>query len=251
MSIISHDFIQMLVRFIICMVVNFILIDRLYFPKSKRRDFYFTYMLTSVAVFFLMFFMMSMKAKATMGIGIGLFGIFSIMRFRTDAMPVREMTYLFLIISLSVISAISGDKEGFDLERIIELILTDCIIILITWICEKFLKVKSAKLIQYDRVELTKPERYAELVEDVVNRTGLDVIKIEVGGIDFLKDTVVLKVYYNPIAHSRSNTVSDQFRITRTQWRDGTIKLVSQGSRVSMLLQQHYTSITMWCSTSL
>lgn len=220
MSIISHDFIQMLVRFIICMVVNFILIDRLYFPKSKRRDFYFTYMLTSVAVFFLMFFMMSMKANATMGIGIGLFGIFSIMRFRTDAMPVREMTYLFLIISLSVISAISGDKEGFDLERIIELILTDCIIILITWICEKFLKVKSAKLIQYDRVELTKPERYAELVEDVVNRTGLDVIKIEVGGIDFLKDTVVLKVYYNPIAHSRSNTVSDQFRITRTQFRD-------------------------------
>lgn len=220
MSIISHDFIQMLVRFIICMVVNFILIDRLYFPKSKRRDFYFTYMLTSVAVFFLMFFMMSMKAKATMGIGIGLFGIFSIMRFRTDAMPVREMTYLFLIISLSVISAISGDKEGFDLERIIELILIDCIIILITWICEKFLKVKSAKLIQYDRVELTKPERYAELVEDVVNRTGLDVIKIEVGGIDFLKDTVVLKVYYNPIAHSRSNTVSDQFRITRTQFRD-------------------------------
>ena len=220
MSIISHDFIQMLVRFIICMVVNFILIDRLYFPKSKRRDFYFTYMLTSVAVFFLMFFMMSMKAKATMGIGIGLFGIFSIMRFRTDAMPVREMTYLFLIISLSVISAISGDKEGFDLERIIELILTDCIIILITWICEKFLKVKSAKLIQYDRVERTKPERYAELVEDVVNRTGLDVIKIEVGGIDFLKDTVVLKVYYNPIAHSRSNTVSDQFRITRTQFRD-------------------------------
>ena len=220
MSIISHDFIQMLVRFIICMVVNFILIYRLYFPKSKRRDFYFTYMLTSVAVFFLMFFMMSMKAKATMGIGIGLFGIFSIMRFRTDAMPVREMTYLFLIISLSVISAISGDKEGFDLERIIELILTDCIIILITWICEKFLKVKSAKLIQYDRVELTKPERYAELVEDVVNRTGLDVIKIEVGGIDFLKDTVVLKVYYNPIAHSRSNTVSDQFRITRTQFRD-------------------------------
>ena len=220
MSIISHDFIQMLVRFIICMVVNFILIDRLYFPKSKRRDFYFTYMLTSVAVFFLMFFMMSMKAKATLGIGIGLFGIFSIMRFRTDAMPVREMTYLFLIISLSVISAISGDKEGFDLERIIELILTDCIIILITWICEKFLKVKSAKLIQYDRVELTKPERYAELVEDIVNRTGLDVIKIEVGGIDFLKDTVVLKVYYNPIAHSRSNTVSDQFRITRTQFRD-------------------------------
>lgn len=220
MSIISLDFTQMLVRFIICLIVDFILIDRLYYPKNKRRDFYFTYLLTSVAVFFLMFFMMSMKAKATMGIGIGLFGIFSIMRFRTDAMPVREMTYLFLIISLSVISAISGDKDGFDLERIIELILTDSIIILITWLCERQLKVKATKLIQYDRVELAKPDRYEELVEDIVNRTGLDVINIEVGGIDFLRDSVVLKVYYNPTAHSRAHSINDQFRITKSQFRE-------------------------------
>lgn len=220
MEFISVDFVQMLIRFFICFMVNMILIDRLYYPKSKRRDFYFTYMLTSVAVFFLMFFMMSMKAKATMGIGIGLFGIFSIMRFRTDAMPVREMTYLFLIISLSVISAISGDREGFDWERITELLITDAIVLFITWVCETRLKVKATKLIQYDRVELAAPQHYQELVEDLKKRTGLDIIKVEVGGIDFLKDTVVLKVYYNSSRAECSNSVNDQFKIRASQLRD-------------------------------
>lgn len=220
MDFISVDFAQMLVRFALCLIVNLIIIDRLYYPKCKRRDFYFTYMLTSIAVFFLMFFMMSMKAKATMGIGIGLFGIFSIMRFRTDAMPVREMTYLFLIISLSVISAISGDHEGFDWVRICELVITDIIVIFITWLCEYRLKVKSTKLIQYDRVELATPECYPELLEDLKKRTGLDIIKVEVGGIDFLKDSVVLKVFYNPPVQEKSNSVNDQFKIRRSQFRD-------------------------------
>lgn len=211
---------QMLVRFVICLVVNFIIVDRLYYPKGRRRDFYFTYILTSIAVFFLMFFMMDMKAKATMGIGIGLFGIFSIMRFRTDAMPVREMTYLFVIISLSVISAIAqtGDENGMDWGRILELLLTDLIVIIITAACESMLKVKSSKLIQYDRVELTTPQRYDELVDDLRKRTGLDIIKVEVGGIDFLKDSAVLKVYYNPDSHSASNSVNSQFRIQRSQF---------------------------------
>ena len=210
----------MLVRFAICFVVNMIIIDRLYYPKSKRRDFYFTYMLTSIAVFFLMFFMMSMKAKATMGIGIGLFGIFSIMRFRTDAMPVREMTYLFLIISLSVISAISGDKDEFDWVRITELVITDIIVIFITWLCELRLKVKPTKLIQYDRVELADPKRYSELVDDLKKRTGLDIIKVEVGGIDFLKDCVIVKVYYNSPSEETSNSVNDQFKVRANQFRE-------------------------------
>ncbi len=220
MEFISADFAQMLVRFVLCLVVNLVLIDRLYYPKSKRRDFYFTYLLTSIAVFFLMFFMMSMKAKATMGIGIGLFGIFSIMRFRTDAMPVREMTYLFLIISLSVISAISGDRDGFDWVRITELAVTDVIVLFITWLCERRLKVKATKLIQYDRVELAVPQRYNELLDDLKTRTGLDIIKVEVGGIDFLKDSVVLKVFYNPTHGDSSTSVDDQFKIRQSQFRE-------------------------------
>ncbi len=106
----SESFVAMLVRLTICVVVNLVIVDRLYYKKSRRRDFYFTFMLISIAIFFLVFFMLfvleDLKAKTSIGIGIGLFGIFSIMRYRTDAMPVREMTYLFVIIALSVVNAI-------------------------------------------------------------------------------------------------------------------------------------------------
>lgn len=223
MEFFSADFMQMLIRFALCFIVNLILIDRLYYPKGKRRDFYFTYLLTSVAVFFLMYFMMEMKAKETMGIGIGLFGIFSIMRFRTDTMPVREMTYLFLIISLSVISAIvptSTDTGALDVTKLIELAATDMLVILITWCCEQRLKVKQTKIIQYDRLELATPQRYEEMVEDLTKRTGLDIIKVEVGGIDMLKDSVVLKVYYNPHVKETSNSVNDQYSVKKSQWRE-------------------------------
>ncbi len=218
----SLDFMQMLIRFVICLTVNFIIIDRLYYPKSKRRDFYFTYILTSVAIFFLMFFMMDMKAKATMGIGIGLFGIFSIMRFRTDAMPVREMTYLFLVISLSVITAVAntGDEYGVDYGKILELLITDAIVIAVTAMCERALKVKASKLIQYDRIELTKPERYDELKADLRERTGLDIIKVEIGGIDFLRDCVVLKVIYNAKENKGTNSMDGQFNIRRREFRE-------------------------------
>lgn len=212
----------MLIRFVICLVVDFIIVGRLYYPKARRIDFFFTYIITSIAVFFLMYFMMDMKAKATMGIGIGLFGIFSIMRFRTDAMPVREMTYLFVIISLSVIGAIApiGDEHGLVWEEMVELLSTDIVVIAIIALCESLLKVKSTKLIQYDRVELVVPQRYDELVADVKKRTGLDIIKIEVGGIDFLKDSAVLKIYYNPNPGETSNTVNGQFKIRRSQFLD-------------------------------
>ncbi len=219
METLSPNFLQMLIRFAICMGVNFIIIDRLYYPKARRRDYYFTYMITSVAIFFLMFFMMDMKAKATLGIGIGLFGIFSIMRFRTDAMPVREMTYLFLIISLAVITAVApvGDGERIYLPGIAELLITDLIVLVITTICEKMIKTSPVKLIQYDRPDLTLPDKREELLADLKERTGLEITKIEVGGIDFLRDTVLLRVHYNAEEGNNSNSVDNQIRPRRAQ----------------------------------
>ena len=100
----SAGFGDTILRFFICIFVNWIIVHYLYFKKGKRRDFYFTFMMISVAIFFLVYLMMGMdRGKATMGVGLGLFGIFSIMRYRTDSMPVREMTYLFVVICLSVI----------------------------------------------------------------------------------------------------------------------------------------------------
>lgn len=211
-SLFTEEFDNTLVRFCICMVVNWIIIDKLYYRKSKRRDYFFTFMLMSVAIFFLVYFMMGIeRGKATMGVGLGLFGIFSIMRYRTDAMPVREMTYLFLIICLSVVHAMASSYA--------ELAVIDFIVVMAITICEMKLKVKSTKLIQYDRIELVKPDRRDELIADLEERTGLKIISVDVGGINFLKDTAVLRVTYES-NEAGANDVDGIFRVTRSQWRN-------------------------------
>ena len=219
-QILTGEFSNMLLRFFLCIIVNFVLIDRLYYPKSKRRDFYFTFMLISVAIFFLVYFMMGMdRGKATMGVGLGLFGIFSIMRYRTDTMPVREMTYLFIIVCLSVVHAMA-DEEGLATGMVVQdlgkLVVVDIIVLLSTTLCEKRLKMQSTKLIQYARIDLIKPERYAELKADLEERLGLTIYKIEVGGVDFLKDTAVLRITYNGKGR---NDVDGQFQIRKSQFR--------------------------------
>ena len=193
-SLFSADFAHMLVRFLISVAVNWFIIDRLYYTKSRRRDFYFTFMLIAIAIFFLVFFMIfvleDMKGKTGIGIGIGLFGIFSIMRYRTDSMPVREMTYLFVLIALSVVNALGSTLS------LVELMTTNIIVILAIWMCERFLRIQPVKLVQYDRIELITPERYTDLKADIEQRLGLHVKKIEVGAVDFLRDTAMLKIYY-------------------------------------------------------
>ena len=208
---ISEPFVAMLIRLFVCIVVNLVIVDRLYYKKSRRRDFYFTFMLISLAIFFLVFFMIfvleDMKAKTSIGIGIGLFGIFSIMRYRTDAMPVREMTYLFVIISLSVVNAIAASVS------IVELLATNLIVVAAIWLCEHRLKLEPSKLVQYDRLELIKPDRREDLKADLEMRLGLKVRKVEVGAIDMLRDMAVLRVYYN--ADTVSNSVDDKMKLNR------------------------------------
>ncbi|MBR6828087.1 MAG: DUF4956 domain-containing protein [Prevotella sp.] len=190
----SPVYVQMLIRLFIDILVTWFIINCLYYKKSKRRDFYFTFMLISIAIFFIVFFMIfvleDMKGKTSMGIGIGLFGIFSIMRYRTDAMPVREMTYLFIIIALAVVNAIA---EGVPM---IELVLTNLIVICAVWLCEHSLKTLPSKMIQYDRIELITPERREELKADLEKRIGVKVLKVEVGAIDFIRDMAILRIIY-------------------------------------------------------
>ncbi|MBR1447437.1 MAG: DUF4956 domain-containing protein [Prevotella sp.] len=209
-ELLTNEFLSTLLRLLICVVVNWILVDRLYYRKSHRRDFYFTFMLMSIAIFFLVYCMMSMeRGKTAMGVGLGLFGIFSIMRYRTDAMPVREMTYLFVIICLSVVHAMA--------DEYIELAIIDLIVLGAMTICEWRLKMQATKLIQYDRPEMIKPERRQELIDDLQQRTGLKILKVEVGGIDFLKDSVVLRVTYDS---DKQKDVDNQFKVRKSQWRE-------------------------------
>jgi magnesium-transporting ATPase (P-type) len=216
----TNDFINALVRFFICFGVNWVIVNKLYYKKSHRRDFYFTFLLISVAIFFLVYFMMGMdRGKATMGVGLGLFGIFSIMRYRTDTMPVREMTYLFIIVCLSVVHAmvdIENDNPNYVAEYG-KLLVIDLIVLASIALCERTLKVQNTKLIQYDRPELAKPEKREELIADLEQRTGLKILKVEVGGIDFLKDSVVLRVTYDG---KGSGDIDAQYTVRKSQWRN-------------------------------
>ena len=215
----SVDFAEMMMRFVICILFNWFIIDRLYYKKCKRRDYYFTFLLTSIAIFFLVFFMIfgldKLGGKTSMGIGIGLFGIFSIMRYRTDTMPVREMTYLFVIISLSVVNAIASSAS------LAEILVTDFIVTVAIWFCEKSLHIRHSKLIQYDRLELTKPERKDELIADLEQRLGLKVKKVEIGGVDLLRDMTVLRVYYDdPTGKLTNSGVANKVKVKQSEMID-------------------------------
>ena len=210
----STDFLMMFVRLLINVLATWFIIDRLYYQKSRRRDFYFTFMLISVAIFFIVFFMIfvleDMKGKTSMGVGIGLFGIFSIMRYRTDTMPVREMTYLFVIIALSLVNAVSVNLPYF------EVIVTNLIIILAVWLCELHLKTNPSKLIQYDRIELITPERREELIADLEKRLGVKVLKVDIGSVDFLRDMAMVRVIYE----GEPSTVGSNLKFSKDQLKE-------------------------------
>ena len=198
----SAGFAETLLRFALCYLVNCIIVKYLYLKKSKRREYFFTFIIISIAIFFLVYLMMGMdRGKATMGVGLGLFGIFSIMRYRTDTMPVREMTYLFVVICLSVVHAMA-DTIGIDSTGkmvgtpLVELLTIDAIVIAAIIIFERSLNMEASKLVQYDRIELVKPERRKELIADLEDRLGLKIVKVEVGAIDFLRDMAMLRIYY-------------------------------------------------------
>lgn len=191
----SEQYLMMIVRLLISIFFTWLIIDRLYYAKSHRRDFRFTFMLIPVAIFLIVFFMIfvleDMKGKTSMGVGIGLFGIFSIMRYRTDTMPVREMTYLFITIALAVVNAVSVDVP------FAEVILTNVLVAVAVWVGEKQLKSNTTKLVQYDRIELIVPERRLELIDDLQARLGLNVTNVEIGAVDFLKDMAMLRITYD------------------------------------------------------
>jgi hypothetical protein len=162
------------------------------------------------------------RGKATMGVGLGLFGIFSIMRYRTDTMPVREMTYLFVVVCLSVVHAMADNLGVDDLGKMIgtplaELATIDVVIIAVIYMFERQLKLESSKLIQYDRIELIKPEKHDELVADLEERTGLKVLKVSVGAIDFLRDMAMLRVYYKTDG-TAENDVNNKVKIKNSEY---------------------------------
>jgi hypothetical protein len=187
-----NNLIELLLRFILNLGVVLILVRWLYYKTTRRKDYLFTYVLISTIIFLLCYILASVKLQT--GFALGLFAIFGIIRYRTNQMPIREMTYLFMVIGISVINALVNKKVA-----ITELLFANAALIFITYGFEKLwlLRHESAKLITYEKIDLIKPEKYNELIDDLQQRTGIPIInRVEVGKIDFLRDVCRLTIYY-------------------------------------------------------
>lgn len=185
-------FYELLLRFSFNMVVIMILVRWLYYSSTKRKDYLFSYILISTIVFLLCYLLTNVELQ--IGFALGLFAIFGILRYRTFQIPIREMTYLFLVIGVSVINALANQKVS-----VAEVIFTNLAIIAITFGFEKIwlLRHESAKTIVYEKIDLIKPENYQKLIDDLQNRTGISKInRVEIGKIDFMKDSCRLIIYY-------------------------------------------------------
>jgi hypothetical protein len=201
------NFWMLLLRFCFNLLICWTIIQFFYYKKSRRKDYYFTFMLFSVTIFLLLFLLQSIPMQ--IGFALGLFAIFGMIRYRTETVQIREMTYLFVIIGISVVNGLSMEVPY------ISVIVANLLFVLVTWLLEsnQFLRHTSNKIILYEKIALIKPDRYNELVADLNERTGLDIIKIEVGHIDFLRDVAYLKVYYKA-ASDEINTIDNITRFS-------------------------------------
>ena len=199
---------ELLIRFVLNTAVIALIVRVFYYPKSKRRDYFFTFTLISISVFLLIFLMGGVKLK--IGFALGLFAIFGIIRYRTESVPIREMTYLFLIIAVSAINGLATSISYM------ELLATNLLFIISIWALEsnRWVKHVASKLVMYDNISLITPENEQALIEDLKKRTGLDILRVEVGAIDFSKDTAMVKVYYEPLSNE-INSVDNVGRLPK------------------------------------
>ncbi len=176
-------------RISIDFVSVFILIRFIYYPIYKNREFFFTFFIFNLIIFLITFLLN--KVEMSMGAAFGLFAVFSMLRYRTEGISMKDMTYLFLVIAMGLITAVS--KGNWD-----ELSLLNLIIIAFTYLLESnlLLKKESSKIIQYENIEMIKPEFRTDLIADLENRTGIKINRITISKVDFLKDTAVIRVYY-------------------------------------------------------
>ena len=205
------------IRFALNLLVCWILVHFFYNKKSRRRDYYFTFIVFSSAMLTLLYIMGNVEVGV--GLTLGLFAIFGVIRYRTETVPIREMTYLFIIIALAAVNGLAPLYHVVDIATAPHYVLSwgnvgvmalvNALMLLLVWVLESESLVKhvTTKLVQYDRIDLIVPEKREELVEDLEKRLGVKVENVEIGHVDFLKDSAMIKVYYR-LGKGESNSVN-------------------------------------------
>jgi hypothetical protein len=187
----AEDFWKLITKGIFNLFIILIIVRYIYYPVTKNKDYLFTYLLISLTVFLLCVLLDSVKLQ--LGFALGLFAIFGIIRYRTDPIPIKEMTYLFLVIGISVVNALANKKISHA-----ELVFANLLLVFVTFGMERIwlLRHESRRNIIYEKIELIKPENKEELLADLKERTGLNIVRYEIRRIDFLKDIANIRIFY-------------------------------------------------------
>ncbi len=201
-----EDFIEFLYRYFFNFAATFVLVRLVYYPVNKKKDYLFTYFLFNTLIFIMCWMLAS--SKQGLGFAFGLFAVFSILRYRTEMVPIKEMAYFFICITLAVINAMSTKKISYA-----ELLFANFLIVGMTYMLDSWiwrsLTNENVKEIEYERIDLITPENREKMLEDLHLRTGLKVHRVEIFRIDFLRDVARVKAYYYAKENSTSETGID------------------------------------------
>ncbi|MBL7936699.1 MAG: DUF4956 domain-containing protein [Bacteroidia bacterium] len=183
-------------RLLIDLSSVFVLVRFIYYPIYKHRELFFTYFIFNIIIFLISFLLN--KVDLSMGAAFGLFAVFSMLRYKTEEIAIKDMTYLFLTIAIGLVSAVTKVKDTPDHIEYIFLIGVNAIILIITYLLESniFMKKESVKTILYENIEMIREGKQDELLADLKLRTGFNVHRYSIHKIDFLKDAAQIKIYY-------------------------------------------------------
>lgn len=187
-----EDFVSLIVRFSMNLLVILAIVVGLYARNSRRKDFYFSFIAVSILIFLLCFLLANVKME--MGFALGLFAVFSIIRYRTDSIPIKEMTYLFVVIVVSVINALANKKISYA-----ELVLTNLLIVGLLFFLEKILNLRQEIMytVLYEKIENVQAGKEDDLLSDLKQRTGKNIKRFQIERIDFLRDVAYINIFFD------------------------------------------------------
>ena len=186
------DLVKLLFKFSIDLLFLFIIVRVIYYRIKEEKDYVFTFFMFNILTFFICFLLR--KVPMEMGFALGLFAVFGILRYRTEAIPIRQMTYLFIVIGLSMINSLANKSISW-----MEILLANSIITIITYLIDRvwFSTIEQTKSILYEKIDLIKPENEQNLIEDLKLRTGLNITSVKIEKVDFLRDTAQITIYHH------------------------------------------------------
>ena len=187
----DDDFYKMIIRFILNLFFLTAVVKFIYYKRSQKKEYLFTFYLIGIVVFFLCFTLK--KYELDLGMALGLFAIFGILRYRTMPLEVREMTYLFVVIGIAVMNGLSNKKMSYA-----EIIAANSIIVMALYILERYWARTEvfSKEVLYETIENIRPENHDKLKEDLEKRLGVTIIRFEIGNVNFLRDVAKITVHY-------------------------------------------------------